>query len=194
MDRHGVNSHESLLVFGNRVTSSTRSLNSLVLRESLEIWDFHWWYISSIVVLQTMAIDFEIWTVSMRQFGSAVRINFGYGERAGPAGLEFSRKDLKLLVASSPSPCRLRNSHKLDLGARVAHLAVAYDDLLRSLVRNWHALEPRMLYVPILRKWVPRSLIIAFGVLNWENRDFKNFTTTLASLVGSAFGSTHFER
>nr|GFB84404.1 hypothetical protein [Tanacetum cinerariifolium] len=31
----------------------------------------------------------------MRQFGSTVRINFGYGERDGPARLEFSRKDLK---------------------------------------------------------------------------------------------------
>nr|GEW16784.1 hypothetical protein [Tanacetum cinerariifolium] len=95
MDRHGVNSHEALLVFGDRVASSTRSLSSLVLRESLEIHDFHWWYISSIVVLQTMSVDFEIRAVSMRQFGSAIRINFGYGERAGPAGLEFSRKYLK---------------------------------------------------------------------------------------------------
>nr|GEW57376.1 hypothetical protein [Tanacetum cinerariifolium] len=33
---------------------------------------------------------------SMRQFGSAIRINFGYGERAEPAGLEFSKKDLNV--------------------------------------------------------------------------------------------------
>nr|GFA02860.1 hypothetical protein [Tanacetum cinerariifolium] len=43
-------------------------------------------------------------------------------------------------------------------------------------------------------KWVPRSLMIAFGVPNPEKRDFKNVTTTLASLVGSIFASTHFER
>nr|GEU33414.1 hypothetical protein [Tanacetum cinerariifolium] len=47
------------------------------------------------VVLQMMTIDLEIRAVSMRQFGSAIRVNFGYGKRAGPAGLEFSRKDLK---------------------------------------------------------------------------------------------------
>nr|GEW89353.1 copia protein [Tanacetum cinerariifolium] len=35
---------------------------------------------------------------------------------------------------SSSKPLRLRNSHKLDLEARVAHLAVAYDDLSWSLV------------------------------------------------------------
>nr|GEV44896.1 hypothetical protein [Tanacetum cinerariifolium] len=31
----------------------------------------------------------------VRVLCSAIRINFGYGKRAGPAGLEFSRKDLK---------------------------------------------------------------------------------------------------
>nr|GEW67378.1 hypothetical protein [Tanacetum cinerariifolium] len=97
MDRHGV-TPTKLLVFGYRVASSNRSLNLLVLRESLEIQDYHWWYIPSIVVLQTMTIDFEIRAVSMRQFGSAIRVNFGYGERAGPAGLEFSRKNLKARI------------------------------------------------------------------------------------------------
>nr|GFA03802.1 ribonuclease H-like domain-containing protein [Tanacetum cinerariifolium] len=43
-------------------------------------------------------------------------------------------------------------------------------------------------------KWVPRSLMIARGIPNREKRDFKNLTTTLASLVGSAFASTHLER
>nr|GEX12200.1 phospholipase-like protein [Tanacetum cinerariifolium] len=42
-------------------------------------------------------------------------------------------------------------------------------------------------------KWVPLLLMIAFGVLNRENNDFKNLTTTLASLVGSALALTHFE-
>ncbi|GJS36487.1 hypothetical protein Tco_0534869 [Tanacetum coccineum] len=45
-----------------------------------------------------------------------------------------------------------------------------------------------------LQKWVPRSLMIALGALNREKMDFKNLTTTLASLVGSAFASTHLER
>nr|GFA11183.1 hypothetical protein [Tanacetum cinerariifolium] len=35
--------------------------------------------------------------------------------------------------------------------------------------------------------------MIAFGVPNRENRDFKNLTTTLASFVESALASTHFE-
>nr|GFC92361.1 hypothetical protein [Tanacetum cinerariifolium] len=43
-------------------------------------------------------------------------------------------------------------------------------------------------------KWVPRSLMITFGVPNQEKRDFKNLKTTLASLVGSALTSTHYER
>nr|GFC81765.1 hypothetical protein [Tanacetum cinerariifolium] len=43
-------------------------------------------------------------------------------------------------------------------------------------------------------KWVPLSLMIAFGVPNRENNDFKNLTTTLASLVGNALALTHFER
>nr|GEU69972.1 hypothetical protein [Tanacetum cinerariifolium] len=87
----------------------------------------------------------------------------------------------------------LRNSHKLDLRARVAHSVVAYDDLPRSLGQNWHASKPSMLCVLALRKWVPQSLMIAFGVPNREKRDFKNFTTTLASLVGSVLASTYFE-
>nr|GEZ34491.1 reverse transcriptase domain-containing protein [Tanacetum cinerariifolium] len=36
--------------------------------------------------------------VGMREFGSAIRINFGYGERAGPTRLEFSRKDLEARI------------------------------------------------------------------------------------------------
>nr|GEZ13015.1 reverse transcriptase domain-containing protein [Tanacetum cinerariifolium] len=44
-----------------------------------------------------------------------------------------------------------RNSHKLDLGARVAHSAVAYDDLSWSLGQSGHASEPSMLCVLALR-------------------------------------------
>nr|GEV10792.1 reverse transcriptase domain-containing protein [Tanacetum cinerariifolium] len=79
----------------------------------------------------------------------AKRINFGYGERSGPAGLEFSRKDLKA-------------------GIEEQDLITDIEDAVLDLC-----------------KWVPRSLMIAFGVPNREKRDFKNFTTTLASLVGS---------
>nr|GFB70202.1 hypothetical protein [Tanacetum cinerariifolium] len=43
-------------------------------------------------------------------------------------------------------------------------------------------------------KWVPRSLMITFGVPNWENKDFKNLTTTRALLVGSALASTHLDK
>nr|GEY97608.1 hypothetical protein [Tanacetum cinerariifolium] len=32
------------------------------------------------------------------------------------------------------------------------------------------------------------------GVLNWAKKDFKNLQTTRASLVGSAFPSTHFNK
>nr|GEZ61183.1 hypothetical protein [Tanacetum cinerariifolium] len=46
---------------------------------------------------------------------------------------------------------------------------------------------------PLLDKWVPLSLMIAFGVPNWENKDFKNLTTTRASFVGSALALTHFD-
>nr|GEX56977.1 U-box-like protein [Tanacetum cinerariifolium] len=44
------------------------------------------------------------------------------------------------------------------------------------------------------QKWVPLLLMIAFGVPNRENNDFKFFTTTRASLVRSALASTHFKR
>nr|GFA00330.1 reverse transcriptase domain-containing protein [Tanacetum cinerariifolium] len=47
-------------------------------------------------------------------------------------------------VASSSSPCRLMNFHKLDLRARVAHSANAYDDLPRSLGRT----DPRVPLIP----------------------------------------------
>ncbi|GJW07017.1 hypothetical protein Tco_1569440 [Tanacetum coccineum] len=36
--------------------------------------------------------------------------------------------------------------------------------------------------------------MIARGVPNQAKRYFKNFTTTRASLVGSAFASTHFDK
>nr|GEX97288.1 hypothetical protein [Tanacetum cinerariifolium] len=42
------------------------------------------------------------------------------------------------------------------------------------------------------QKCVPQSLMIARGVSNLAKRDFKNLQTTRASLVGSAFASTHF--
>ncbi|GKB20569.1 hypothetical protein Tco_0854492 [Tanacetum coccineum] len=42
------------------------------------------------VVLKTVAIDFEIRTIGMRQLGSAIRINFSDYERTGPSGLELS--------------------------------------------------------------------------------------------------------
>nr|GEW58551.1 integrase, catalytic region, zinc finger, CCHC-type, peptidase aspartic, catalytic [Tanacetum cinerariifolium] len=44
------------------------------------------------------------------------------------------------------------NSHKLDLGARVAHSAIAYNDLPWSLSRCWHASKPSMLCVLTLRE------------------------------------------
>nr|GEW86821.1 hypothetical protein [Tanacetum cinerariifolium] len=43
------------------------------------------------------------------------------------------------------------NSRKLDLGFRVAHSAVAYDDFPWSLGLNWHATKPSMLCVLALR-------------------------------------------
>nr|GEW17760.1 hypothetical protein [Tanacetum cinerariifolium] len=41
---------------------------------------------------------------------------------------------------------------------------------------------------------VPRSLMIARGEPNLAKRDFRNLQTTRASLVGSAFASTHFDK
>nr|GEX55758.1 hypothetical protein [Tanacetum cinerariifolium] len=61
--------------------------------------------------------------------------------------------------------------------------------------RWWGALS----FQPILtsnrqpRKCVPQSLMMARGVPNLAKRDFKSFQTTRASLVGSAFVSTHFD-
>nr|GEY63195.1 reverse transcriptase domain-containing protein [Tanacetum cinerariifolium] len=45
-----------------------------------------------------------------------------------------------------------------------------------------------------LQKCVPRSLMMARGVLNLAKRDFKKLQTTRVSLVGSAFDSTHFDK
>nr|GFA44188.1 hypothetical protein [Tanacetum cinerariifolium] len=73
----------------------------------------------------------------MRQFGSAVRINFGYGERAGPAGLEFSRLDLKAGIKEQDLITNIKDA---------------------SLSRNWHASEPRMLYVLTLRNLLETSV------------------------------------
>nr|GEZ14911.1 hypothetical protein [Tanacetum cinerariifolium] len=66
---------------------------------------------------------------------------------------------------------------------------------------GWYAVERRWVtpYFDItlenlsLQKWVPLSLMIAFEVPNRENNDFKFFTTTRASLVGTALASTHFD-
>nr|GEY11796.1 reverse transcriptase domain-containing protein [Tanacetum cinerariifolium] len=46
---------------------------------------------------------------------------------------------------------------------------------------------------PNFKKCIPRSLMMARGVLNLAKRDFKNLQTTRASLVGSIFASTHFD-
>nr|GFA09177.1 hypothetical protein [Tanacetum cinerariifolium] len=44
-----------------------------------------------------------------QQFSSAIRINIGYGERAGPAGLEFSRKDLKAGIEEQDLITNIKN-------------------------------------------------------------------------------------
>nr|GFA99119.1 reverse transcriptase domain-containing protein [Tanacetum cinerariifolium] len=61
-------------------------------------------------------------------------------------------------------------------------------------VNSFLASHTPTVWTGLEEKWVPLSLIIAFGVPNRDNNDFKNLTTTLASLMGSALASTHFER
>nr|GEX58439.1 hypothetical protein [Tanacetum cinerariifolium] len=43
-------------------------------------------------------------------------------------------------------------------------------------------------------KYVPQLLMMVRGVPNLAKRDFRNLQTTLASLVRSAFASTHFDK
>ncbi|GJR44659.1 hypothetical protein Tco_1312762 [Tanacetum coccineum] len=80
MDKHGVNSHEAACFWSPSHKLDSISLNLVILRESLEIRDNQWWCIPSIVMLKTVAVDFEIRTIGMRQFRTvAIRKNFEMG-------------------------------------------------------------------------------------------------------------------
>nr|GEX45428.1 hypothetical protein [Tanacetum cinerariifolium] len=60
----------------------------------------------------------------VRQFGSAIRVNFGYGERARPAGHEFSRKDLKAGIEEQDLIFDIKNAgriiEEIDQNAEIA--------------------------------------------------------------------------
>nr|GFC14437.1 hypothetical protein [Tanacetum cinerariifolium] len=70
------------------------------------------------------------------------------------------------------------------------------------LVCGWYAVDSQWVtpYFAMtlenlsLQKWVPRSLMIALGVPNRENKDFRNLTTTRATFVESALSSTHLDK
>ena len=89
-----VKTHVHANVFVHRVTSLTRSPNSLVRGENLEIRDNHGWYVPSKVVLQPMTVHFEIWSVSLRQFDGTIWKDFCSCGWACPTGFKFPREDL----------------------------------------------------------------------------------------------------
>ncbi|GKF22639.1 hypothetical protein Tco_0074961, partial [Tanacetum coccineum] len=49
-------------------------------------------------MLKTMAVDFEIRTIGMRQFGCAIRKNFSNSERTGPSGIRGPSYEAPLRV------------------------------------------------------------------------------------------------
>nr|GEZ71734.1 hypothetical protein [Tanacetum cinerariifolium] len=88
-----------LLIFDYRVVSSTRFLYSVVLRESVNVWNLQRWWVSSMIVLEAMTIHFEVATIWVDQLGGFIRVDFSNG-----------------------------NSRKPDHEARSARLAVAFGD------------------------------------------------------------------
>nr|GFA44969.1 hypothetical protein [Tanacetum cinerariifolium] len=61
-----------LLIFDYRFVGSTRSLYSVVLRKSVNIWNLQRWWVSSMIVLEAMTIHFEVATIWVNQLGGSV--------------------------------------------------------------------------------------------------------------------------
>nr|GFB51908.1 hypothetical protein [Tanacetum cinerariifolium] len=74
----------------NTTTSTSgqaRSLYSVVLKESGNVWNLQRWWVSSMIVLESMTIHFEIATIWVDQLDGSVRVDFRNGEWAEPTGL-----------------------------------------------------------------------------------------------------------
>nr|GEZ55169.1 hypothetical protein [Tanacetum cinerariifolium] len=52
---------------------STRSLYSVILRESVNVWNLQRWWVSSMIVLEAMTIHFEVATIWVNQLGGSIQ-------------------------------------------------------------------------------------------------------------------------
>nr|GEY06719.1 subtilisin-like protease SBT3.9 [Tanacetum cinerariifolium] len=66
---------------------STRSLYLVILRESVNVWNLQQWWVSSMIVLESMTIHFEVATIWVDQLGGSIWVDFRNGKWAGPTGL-----------------------------------------------------------------------------------------------------------
>nr|GEV71349.1 hypothetical protein [Tanacetum cinerariifolium] len=67
----------------------------VVLRESGNVRNLQWWWVSSMIVLESMTINFKIATIWVDQLHSTVRVDFRDGEWARPTGFKLTQENLE---------------------------------------------------------------------------------------------------
>nr|GEY36509.1 hypothetical protein [Tanacetum cinerariifolium] len=72
-----------------------RNTPSPIEGESLEIRDYQLWYIPSKVVLNSVAIHFEVRPVGLRWLNRAIWKDFGNSERSTPEGFKLARENFQ---------------------------------------------------------------------------------------------------
>ncbi|GJU53110.1 hypothetical protein Tco_1226824 [Tanacetum coccineum] len=132
----------------------------------------------------------------------AIWKNLGYSEWSTPAGLKLARENLQSRVKEEDSITDVENA-VFDLGVMDSLCFLFVDQrvfigmitkFIKFIELNFSVITRGFDIKVCMLKGLVRVTLIARGASNLAKRDLRNLQTTRASLVGSAFALTHFDK